>query len=809
MRRSLIGRHLFQNGYSDSINRLTGDPTKSTSGSFGHLFLSDGMIRPFRGYYTQGSGTGSKVMFPLGSTYGGLRNFSTVTGQGNLLEDFSQTLYYIGAGEVMKQGIPVDEPALAFTFVPGDVNTGTGTITEVGHGLVTGEPVYFTVTTTPGDTLPLGLTATTAYFAIFDTVDTFRVATTYKNALAGTPITGGTAGVGTFSLYWGAGNPLRASTVLQVASNQVATYFYDDIDTAGLGVVDAPLISLPTTPTASYTGLVNGAVNFKLAAIRDRETAGNLITPDAPVKGLASAASAVVVPVNNTVKIQFPAAITGQTHWAVFSTQQGFGGTGAFYRVGYRTTSIAGATGADEWIWGIPESTVAAATDRTLEFDYRTGDLLPETAWIDDYPPPPGTHCVRLENIMVVLGCYDGTVGAVSLPNYFESYNPFHLLYFPEPVTAVLARQIDNYAFVACRNSIHTIQYVGYRGANLPSATVTTITPDMGIAYQQNWCQGAGMIAMWIEGAGIALMDNNGVIDLEFGKEVARFTQDWVAADVVVSFDPSSRSFVFAYQGQSVSYCLQSGVWSEPVYLTDCGLSSSTTWTAGINAQGKLYASLTASSVATAYIYDDATSTTRMPVCSIGNWVINDSPARGSGIYEAEASVRVFNTITEPVVIAIHKNLVPTYMRGCTVASGLNRVDTPTSFFPTGGTTGAYVAVFGPDIGGAGINYAIGKATYVNATRVTLTNPLTGADVTMQATSASCFILFGAYAYALTANQYQLDQHLRSVRPAIQDARSYCASVWMATNAVTGAVWQVEIFGSGHATSVVGTTTVS
>jgi hypothetical protein len=33
--------------------------------------------------------------------------------------------------------------------------------------------------------------------------------------------------------------------------------------------------------------------------------------------------------------------------------------------------------------------------------------------------------------------------------------------------------------------------------------------------------------------------------------------------------------------------------------------------------------------------------------------------------------------------------------------------------------------------------------------------------------------------------------------------------VGMATNAVTGAVWQVEIFGSGHATSVVGTTTVS
>lgn len=93
-------------------------------------------------------------------------------------------------------------------------------------------------------------------------------------------------------------------------------------------------------------------------------------------------------------------------------------------------------------------------------------------------------------------------------------------------------------------------------------------------------------------------------------------------------------------------------------------------------------------------------------------------------------------------------------------------------------------------------------------TRVTLTNPFTGAAVTAQATDTNCFVLFGAYAYALTANQYQADQHLKSIRPAIQDASSFCASVWMASNAVSGAVWQVDIFGTGHDTSVVGTTTV-
>jgi len=254
---------------------------------------------------------------------------------------------------------------------------------------------------------------------------------------------------------------------------------------------------------------------------------------------------------------------------------------------------------------------------------------------------------------------------------------------------------------------------------------------------------------------------------------------------------------------------LQSWVWSEPVYLTDCGISSTTVWTSGINAQGKLYVSLTASGTSTAYVYDDATSTTRMPVCSVGNWITNQSTARGSGIYEAEASVRVFNTITEPVVIVLHKNLVPTYVRGVTVTSGVARVDTPSNFFVSGATTGSYVAIFGTDIGGAGVHYLVAKATYASATRITLTNPFTGTDVFAQATDTNCFMLFGAYAYALTANQYQQDQHLKSIRPAIQDARSYCASVWMATNALTGAVWQVDIFGTGHDTSNVGTTTVS
>lgn len=798
MRRVPIGRHTFTEGFSDSQNPLASNPNQNAAGSFGQLYLSEGQIRPFKGFYTQGSGTGSKAMFPLGADYGGLRNYSTVTGQGSLLQDFSKTIYTIGAGEVTKTGIPLDVPGVSFTFPNTDVNTGTGVITRVAHGLATGQPIYFTSTLT----VPLGLTASTAYFAIVVTADTFKVATTYKNALAGTAVTGGTAGTGTMSLWTDIGAPLRASTVLQVASNQVATYFYSYFDQAGLSVSDAPLVNLPSSPSSDYTGLINGAVNFKIAAIRDRQNVGvNITTPDAPVKGNASSASAVLVPTNNTVKIQFPTAQTGQTHWAVFSTEIGFGGTGNFYRLGWRQNS----TDIDAtWYYGISETTVAAATGRILEFDFRTGDLLPESAWLEDYPPQPGTFCIRLENIMVVLGAADGSIGAVSLPNYFESYNPFHLLYFPEPVTAVLARQIDNFAFIACRNSIHTIQYTGYRGDDLPSATIATITPEIGIAYQQNWCQGGGNIAMWIEGSGIALMHNDGEIDLEFGKEVAQFTKDWVASGVVVTFDPNTRSFVFAYSAQSVSYCLQSGMWSCPLYLSDCGLSTST-WQSGINAGGRLYVSLDVSGTTTAYAYDDATTTTRMPICSIGQW-LSPLPARGSGLYEAQANIRAFSGMTEPVVIAIHKNLITPYIRGVSVTSSSANITATSGTFATT-VTGSFGAVFGTNIGGSGIHYLVVQLTYVSSSVVSMTNPVTGNAVTASASVSSCFMLVGCFAYAITptVTLSSLDQHLPSIRPGAQDARSFCASVYIATNALTGAVWEVDLFGRIHETSAVAT----
>jgi hypothetical protein len=723
MRRQQISTNTFSEGFSDSVNKLTASPYQFAEGSTNQQTVGAGAIIPFRGLYTKGAGSGVNYATALGSTWGGLSNYSSISAQGSILEDFSKTIYLIGSGKANKAGTLLQLNDVNVTISA--INTGTGVLTSVAHGLLTGQAVYLTAST-----YPLGTSAATPYWVTKIDADTFKLSTSYFNCQAGTFLTGGTAGTGTIKAYNGGTtgsviDGVAATTLLQALSVQVADYFYTYQDQAGLSIPDTPTVAVPNTPSGSYTGLINGAVNFKIAGIRDRQNVGaNITTPDAPVKSVSSAASAVVVPNNKTVQITFPTAKTGQTHWAVFSTQEGFGGTGNFFRLGYRTSSDATAT----WIYGIPETTVAAAVGRTLEFDYRSGDLLPETAWLEDYSPPAGSHCVRLENIMVVLGCSDGTVGAVSLPNFFESYNPFHLLYFPEPVTAVLHRQVDNYAFVACRNSIHAIQYVGYRGGNLPSATITTLNPEIGIAYQSNWALGGGNIACFVEGAGIALMSGDGTMDFTFGADVNRFTKDWTAANTAVSFNPKTRSFVFGNGDISLSFCMQTGKWSSPFYNSDAGVTG--TWISGINARGEDVVTLTNGGTQTAYSFDDNTGTTRIPCVSVTGWMGGQDPARGKNIYEVQYNAQG-STNVEPIIGGLHQNLVKTYIRACSVSSSSATLTVPSWPCAAATVSQSWAAVSGLNIGNKAVS-AIGTNTF------TITNHpfVTGQSVTLTTSGA-------------------------------------------------------------------------
>lgn len=77
-----------------------------------------------------------------------------------------------------------------------NVNASTDVFTATGHGLTTGQGVSFAA----GSTLPGGLTVNTVYFVIAVDANTFKLATSYANAIAGTAIDVTTVGTGTHTL---------------------------------------------------------------------------------------------------------------------------------------------------------------------------------------------------------------------------------------------------------------------------------------------------------------------------------------------------------------------------------------------------------------------------------------------------------------------------------------------------------------------------------------------------------------------------------------------------------------------------------
>lgn len=74
-------------------------------------------------------------------------------------------------------------------FTDTDVNTGSDVITITGHGFLTGTGILLTSSSPPAP-----LVTNTVYYVITLTVNTIQLATTYANAIAGTPINLTTAG---------------------------------------------------------------------------------------------------------------------------------------------------------------------------------------------------------------------------------------------------------------------------------------------------------------------------------------------------------------------------------------------------------------------------------------------------------------------------------------------------------------------------------------------------------------------------------------------------------------------------------------
>lgn len=100
-----IQNRSFDSGLNLSSTRLSPKTENALGeGSWNTLFLGDGYHRAFRGFASQGANTGSRLMRPIGKTWGGIKDIGLTQASGNVSEEIRRSLWGIGSGQVHIEG---------------------------------------------------------------------------------------------------------------------------------------------------------------------------------------------------------------------------------------------------------------------------------------------------------------------------------------------------------------------------------------------------------------------------------------------------------------------------------------------------------------------------------------------------------------------------------------------------------------------------------------------------------------------------------------------------------------------------------
>lgn len=604
---------------------------------------------------------------------------------------------------------------------------------------------------------------------------------------------GGTLGAGSFiqdigKSRWGigAGQPHIEGT--DVAGFVLSTNL--QVSIASGGTYAAPVNAGLSQPSAPEIGIIQlpGDISNSMSAKIERRR------PSTGARSVASPTSAVAVPQANRLRLTFPAASTGQTHWRAYFTFQGFGGTGVHYLASYNGSS------------DIPEATVAAGTvdgiARSLEFNFKDGDLIPIEASYDDYAPPAATHLLRLENVMNLAGCYadssssptstnTGVAIAVSKQNNYESYIPTHLLYLPEQIVDSLARPIDDYGYIGCENGIFAIQYIGDRGDELPPCTITTILPDIGIEYAHNWCHFRGRLLIYTAEGNLLLMDENGNFDTDFAGPVTKLLKSFTTAATSVGYDPRNDSIVVNNGKRQLVFSLQRRVWRQ-IWIPDFAVTGTTL--SCVTAKRALYVTVTNGGSNTAYSYDTAVGVFA-PISVVSNY--QNAPGGNAvvkDIYEMAVAAES-SDYTGFLYACITKNLAKgTFRRVSTTLGSAVIGNTSDPFYAA--MLNKRVLLFGTSVSG-GNNYFHGRVSaYTNTGSVTLAD-LAGTPLSAGATLTELLMFVGDY----TAVTPFAKEHVPNLFPYLSEVRSYQVSLALYGSNDVGNVLTCDVFGDAYASS--------
>jgi hypothetical protein len=329
---------------------------------------------------------------------------------------------------------------------------------------------------------------------------------------------------------------------LRIAVKVSGSYGGSTTYLAGMNQPSTPTVGVHTNSASTMDGLYS----FKIAKVRSATGGASNASLTSAVLDLEPGESA---------RLTFP-TIASSEHdkWAIFVTKAGFGGTGVHY------------------LWKEIADTALSTIDgvaRSYEVLLNDSDLLPTTAYIDNYPPQTGSFAARLENYALVLGCYTNAIQA-SLRNFPESFHPEYLAFLPKRPTAVLTEQQGAYLYVATETSVHALSVAPAAYEN--PLILQTVWSDTGIENSHNWCSYKGVIFAFVSRQGAVAMDAAGNPSAEFAIPVEKEMKGWEVDDTSVFAVPDLNSVVYINNGtikKAMIFNVQNRKWSAPIYLSD------------------------------------------------------------------------------------------------------------------------------------------------------------------------------------------------------------------------------------------------
>lgn len=765
-----------------------------------------------------------------GTTFAGNLGYvfgSRIEGAGSLFSHVASTLFYQGAGQVVYNGGKITGALASSTLKLLLQRNGSYEEPDSGPysaGLVqTSAPQVFVKTTpspgfagllnSPALSLKIAcIRSTTGAKSIASpTSEVFACANQTVVAVMPTMQTGGTHWV-FFAARKGFGGigpherlPIRQFEALQVPE----TYFTRTITDA----VTNSTTTL-TSNTAQFTSLDvgkqivlsgGGSLTTTIATF----VSSTEVTLTAPAGWTSSGNTAVI---NAMVANTNPRTITdGVTDGTTLLTSATAAWTqadvGKQIVVGSNVRSIVTVTNATDVVMN---ATVAAAsgvtvtiadvngTIRAIELEWQDGDLTGEFAWIDDYPPPAGTHCAGLNNVVLVGGCFSdatadptssgpGTCIAVSLQNFPESFRPTDLLYLPEPILSFSARPNDSYLDVFCRNSIHQVQYVG--GTDGPACVLTTLWPDVGIANPHGACRAYGVLFAAVSRGGLVTVGPLGQPDNTFAAPIAEAIKDWDPRLTVLNWHPDTNQIVASNGNEAYAFSLAHGGWSSLLPYSDFAPGDALS---AVQSTNQMKITLDGDGAHTLYEFNSGGTST---ITALSHWFTDPGEGRTKTIWEVAEKVQM-DSLSKLAYVSVHRNFrVPSNKTGA-ITAATNALSADEDFF-TAADIGSFVLILGAGPGGECLLARI--KTVPNAQSVNLcatTGPLaSAANLNASATVSNAFFLIAKRIYARTP-RYAGSNVARPKRVRVREAFSYAIGITIPSTSQNVQALGASLFGT-------------